>query len=306
MSSLQVGVSDLVNLRYINLSYSNLMGNTPSTISHLSKLVSLDLITNDMELNPFTWKKPILNATNLRELYLDSVNMSSIRENSLSMINNLSSSLVSLSLSYTGMQGNLSSDILSLPNLQKLNLFDNYDLSGQLPKFNWSTPLRYLDLSYITFSGEIPYSIGHLKSLTHLNLRACNFNGMVPPSLWNLTQLTFLNLVANNFEGKISSSLSKLTKLTFLNLGASSFPCLSNLSLSITSLFLTSRFLFSLLRYVPRMNMMLMVTMNTFADDIVIVTVDIRGIWMIKFLILDQISAVLEKQHYCPRNRYNL
>ncbi|MCI22492.1 receptor-like protein kinase, partial [Trifolium medium] len=82
-----------------------------------------------LELNPFTWKKLIHNATNLRELYLDGVDMSSIRESSLSMVKNLSSSLVSLSLSETELQGNLSSDILSLPNLQKL------------PKSNWSTPL---------------------------------------------------------------------------------------------------------------------------------------------------------------------
>ncbi|MCI24558.1 receptor-like protein kinase, partial [Trifolium medium] len=94
-----------------------------------------------MELNPFTWKKLIHNATKLGELYLDYVDMSSIRESSLSMLKNLSSSLVSLSLSSTRLQGNLSSDILSLPTLRRLDLSSNDDLSGQLPKSNWSTPL---------------------------------------------------------------------------------------------------------------------------------------------------------------------
>ncbi|XP_039690174.1 receptor-like protein Cf-9 [Medicago truncatula] len=207
-SSIPIGVGDLVKLTHLNLSYSDLSGNIPSTISHLSKLVSLDLSSYwsaevGLKLNSFIWKKLIHNATNLRELYLDNVNMSSIRESSLSMLKNLSSSLVSLSLSETELQGNLSSDILSLPNLQRLDLSSNDNLSGQLPKSNWSTPLRYLVLSFSAFSGEIPYSIGQLKSLTQLVLSFCNFDGMVPLSLWNLTQLTYLDLSNNHLTGFI-------------------------------------------------------------------------------------------------------
>jgi Leucine-rich repeat (LRR) protein len=145
-SSMHAGIGDLANLTHLNLSSCYLWGNIPSTISYLSKLVSLDLSSGghmELKLNPFTWKILIHNATNLRELYLDHVDMSSITESSLSMLKNLSSSLVSLSLASTGLHGNLSNDILSLPNLQKLDLSSNYYLSGQLPKSNWSTPLRY-------------------------------------------------------------------------------------------------------------------------------------------------------------------
>ncbi|KAI5433627.1 hypothetical protein KIW84_020776, partial [Lathyrus oleraceus] len=119
ISSLPVSIGDLVSLTHLNLSNCLLRGDIPSQISHLSKLVSLDLSINSvMDLNPFTWKKFIQNATNLGELYLDHVNMSSIEGSSLSMLKNLSSSLVSLSLSDTRLQGYLSSDILTLPNLQ--------------------------------------------------------------------------------------------------------------------------------------------------------------------------------------------
>jgi len=73
-SSFYVSIGDLVNLTHLNLSYCYLNGNIPSTISDLLKLVSLDLSTNwHAEINPFTWKKLIHNATNLRELYLDNV-----------------------------------------------------------------------------------------------------------------------------------------------------------------------------------------------------------------------------------------
>ncbi|XP_013459486.2 receptor-like protein 9DC3 [Medicago truncatula] len=218
-SSMPLGIGDLVKLMHLNISNCYLSGNIPSTISHLSKLVSLDLSINwFLEINPFTWNKLIHNATNLRDLYLNGVNMSSIRESSLSMLKNLSSSLVSLSLANTGLQGNLSSDILSLPNLQKLDLVGNDGLSGQLPKSNWSTPLRYLYLHYSAFSGEIPYSIGQLKSLTHLVLSDCNLDGMVPLSLWNLTQLTHLDLSQNNLSWSIPDVCGNLIKLEYLYL----------------------------------------------------------------------------------------
>ncbi|CAJ2653836.1 unnamed protein product [Trifolium pratense] len=237
-SSLHDGIGDLVNLTHLNVSNSYLSGNIPSTISHLSKLISL---------NPLTWKKLIHNATNLRDLYLDYVDLSLITESSLSMLKNLSSSLVSLSLRSTELQGNLSSDVLSLPNLQKLDLSYNYDLIGQLPKSNWSMPLRYLDLSSTSFSGEIPYSIAQLKSLTHLYLQECNLDGTIPLSLWNLTQLTYLDLSENKLNGEIPNVYGYLMKLEYLELSLnnltgevpSSFfhlSQLSNLGLSFNKL----------------------------------------------------------------------
>ncbi|RHN57406.1 putative leucine-rich repeat-containing, plant-type, leucine-rich repeat domain, L [Medicago truncatula] len=227
-SSMPIGVGDLVKLTHLNLSYCYLSGNIPSTISHLSKLVSLDLSSYwseevGLKLKSFIWKKLIHNATNLRELHLNSVDMSSITESSLSMLKNFSSSLVSLLLRNTGLQGNLSSDILSLPNLQRLDLSFNDNLSGQLPKSNLSTPLRYLNLRLSAFSGEIPYSIGQLKYLTRLDFSWCHLDGMVPLSLWNLTQLTYLSLSYNKLDGEISPLLSNLKHLIHYDLTDNNF-----------------------------------------------------------------------------------
>ncbi|XP_039690266.1 receptor-like protein 6 [Medicago truncatula] len=221
-SSMPIGVGDLVKLTHLNLSYCYLSGNIPSTISHLSKLVSLDLSSYwseevGLKLKSFIWKKLIHNATNLRELHLNSVDMSSITESSLSMLKNFSSSLVSLLLRNTGLQGNLSSDILSLPNLQRLDLSFNDNLSGQLPKSNLSTPLRYLNLRLSAFSGEIPYSIGQLKYLTRLDFSWCHLDGMVPLSLWNLTQLTYLSLSYNKLDGFIGEFSTYSLQYLFLS-----------------------------------------------------------------------------------------
>ncbi|GAU14483.1 hypothetical protein TSUD_250230 [Trifolium subterraneum] len=144
-SSISVGIGDLVNLTDLDLSYCGLIGNIPSTISQLSKLVSLNLGGNWMELNPFTWKKLIHNATNLR---------------------------------------NWPSDILSLPNLEGVELSSNQYLSGQLPKSNWSTPLR-LDLSnnhlkglllgYIVFFvGKPQWIVRHVEHMFNMRLKRTN------------------------------------------------------------------------------------------------------------------------------------
>ncbi|XP_027333331.1 receptor-like protein 6 [Abrus precatorius] len=207
---------DLVNLTHLNLSQSYIGGVVPSTISYLSKLVSLDLSRSwtMMRFDPSTWDKLILNATNLRELVLDTVDLSSIGERSLSLLTNLSSSLVTLSLEFTELQGNFRSDILSFPNLKELRLSSNENLTGELPKSNWTTPLRHLDLSGTAFSGKFPDCIGHLNSLYHLSLEGCKFDGSIPLSFWNLTQLTFLDLANNNLNGEIPSLLSNLKHLT--------------------------------------------------------------------------------------------
>ncbi|XLU22374.1 hypothetical protein S245_058440 [Arachis hypogaea] len=223
-SPIYSGIGNLVSLTHLNLSSSSFGSYIPSTISHLSKLLSLHLSYNDdLALDESTWSKLIGNTTNLEELVLDGVDMSSIRDASLSLLMNLSSSLLILSLDETRLHGKFPTRILGLTNLEELSLIGNEELKGELPKSNWSTPLRILDLSWTPFSEEIPDSISHLKSLNQLRLESCQFDGLVPLSLWNLTQLTELGLAENTLHGEIPSLLSNLKHLTVLDLSANNF-----------------------------------------------------------------------------------
>ena len=193
-------------LTHLNLSYSCFIGKIPYEISHLSSLVSLDLSLNDgLLIETPVWKRVIHNLTQLRELLLDDTNMSSIRPNSLM---NLSSSFTTLSLHGCYLQGKLDNNILYLPYIQTLDLGFNDNLKGTLSKCNWSSSfLEFLDLSTINFSGELPDSIGNLKSLKHLDLSISNFTGSIPALLGNLTKLTYLALSSNSFSGKIQLPL---------------------------------------------------------------------------------------------------
>ncbi|KAK2980990.1 hypothetical protein RJ640_023316 [Escallonia rubra] len=207
-------VGRFAGLTHLNLSYSNFTGLIPPEILRLSNLVSLDLSNNDQsfKLEPSSFKMLLHNLTRLSEVSLSFVNINSVLPMSLS------SSLSSISLQNTGLHGILPDKAFQLPNLHTLDLSFNEDLTGILPKTNMSSPLRWLDLSTTSLLGELPDSIGHLKSLNHLQLTGCNFSASIPYSMGNLTLITFLDLSENSFSGNLPSSLSNLKQLTQLDL----------------------------------------------------------------------------------------
>ncbi|KAI9096393.1 hypothetical protein K1719_026112 [Acacia pycnantha] len=215
--------SQLASLTHLSLRVCNFIGEVPSQISHLHKLVSFYIIElfNHLILKENTWERLTTNITQIKDLDLSGVDLSSIPSSNL--FKNISSSLVSLWLFEVGLQGNLDEKLFSFPHLQEIHLEINPNLTGYLPKSNWSNSIRILALSYTSFTGKFPHSIGLMSSLNALSLESCQFTGELTPSLWNLTQLTYLSLSYNNFSGQISSSLSNLQNLTNLDLSSNNF-----------------------------------------------------------------------------------
>ncbi|KAI3720657.1 hypothetical protein L2E82_31648 [Cichorium intybus] len=79
-------------------------------------------------------------------------------------------------------------------------------------------PLVWLDLSLTALSGEIPYSIGNLKSLKHLDLSRTQLSGEIPYSIGNLTSLEYLYLLGTQLSGEIPYSIGNLKSLKHLDL----------------------------------------------------------------------------------------
>ncbi|KAL4598228.1 hypothetical protein ACB092_11G045800 [Castanea dentata] len=205
------------NMTHLSLTESFVVGNFTSEISHLSKLVSLDLSQNfGMKIETPSLKRLVQNLTHLTELVLDEVNMCSVPPNPFM---NLSFSLTSLRLFECGLKGRFPDNIFHLPNLQLLDVGYNYNLTGSLPTYNWSTPLKSLILSKTRFPIDLPNLISNLKSLKQFYLCRCNFIGSSSPTLLPYhRQITSLDLSYNNLGGLIPWSLLNFEVLTYLNL----------------------------------------------------------------------------------------
>ncbi|XP_074318006.1 receptor-like protein EIX2 [Silene latifolia] len=101
--------------------------------------------------------------------------------------------------------------------------------------------LKYLDLSYNRFQGQIPKFIGSLANLEYLNLSYAGFTGVIPREIGNLSRLTSLDLnyvhYYSDYNIRVESLwwLSQLTLLREVNLGGIDLSLTSNNWVSIVN-----------------------------------------------------------------------
>ncbi|CAA7016069.1 unnamed protein product [Microthlaspi erraticum] len=79
------------------------------------------------------------------------------------------------------------------------------------------TSFATFDISGNKLQGEIPESVGLLKSLIELNLSNNAFTGRIPLSLANVTELESLDLSNNQLSGTIPNGLKSLSFLAHIN-----------------------------------------------------------------------------------------
>ncbi|KAI3879980.1 hypothetical protein MKX03_020388 [Papaver bracteatum] len=221
-SPIPSGLGRLASLSYLNLSSSGFIGQIPINIARMTKLVVLDFSGNyRLILSDPDFKTLTRNLTGLRELALGGVNISA----------EVPEFFGDFYLNRCEMYGKFPKRILQLQALRRLDLMYNEDLQGSLPEFPLNGMLQELVLLGTSFAGEIPYSIGNLKSLSMLDLNDCNFNGSVPSSVSKLTQLQYLDLSENSFTGQASefltgstpTSVSMLNQLQYLDISYNCF-----------------------------------------------------------------------------------
>ncbi|XP_060195862.1 receptor-like protein 9DC1 [Lycium barbarum] len=207
------------SLTHLQLSDSGFSGQIPSEISHLSKLRVLRLYSNyDLRLGPHNFELLLKNLTQLRELDLRHVNISS------TIPLNFSTFLTTLWLPNTQLFGILPERVFHLSNLESLYLSYNPQLTVRFPttKWNSSASLICLILSGVNFTGRIPESFSYLTSLKMLVMRSSNLSGPFPKPIWNLTSIEILDLGSNNLEGSIPQCLGEMSELSVLDLSNNS------------------------------------------------------------------------------------
>jgi len=143
-----------------------------------------------------------------------------------------------------GLIGNISSSLLWLARLRRLDLSWNAlkgPTGGRIPEFLGSFKnLRYLDLSYMSFSGAVPSQLGNLSKLEHLDLFNYGVFGRVNTESsdvsWviHLPKLQYLNLGSVNLSATANwhRVMNMLPSLRYLSLSQCSLSSANPLSLS--------------------------------------------------------------------------
>ncbi|KAH1117796.1 hypothetical protein GLYMA_17G103400v4 [Glycine max] len=206
------GVANCKNLTSLNLSSNKFTGAIPVEIGSISGLKALYLGNNS-----FSREIPeaLLNLTNLSFLDLSRNQFGGDIQKIFGKFKQVSFLLLH-SNNYSG--GLISSGILTLPNIWRLDLSYN-NFSGLLPvEISQMTGLKFLMLSYNQFNGSIPTEFGNMTQLQALDLAFNNLSGSIPSSLGNLSSLLWLMLANNSLTGEIPRELGNCSSLLWLNL----------------------------------------------------------------------------------------
>ncbi|RWW70868.1 hypothetical protein BHE74_00021431 [Ensete ventricosum] len=231
--------SSLRSLVSLDLSYNQLDGIVPPTISALSNLVYLDLTGNR-----FTGKLPIEigSMKALQFLYLNKNQLSGSVPPSLSNLTGLLHlhlrdnkltgfipqglgrlyKLMYLTLGKNQLSGFIPPSLANLTNLYHLSLYVNH-LSGFIPRelgniVNNITGLKSLLLSDNFFYGDLPSNICKGRTLQYLALSNNNIRGQLPETLKNCTGLIRFRLEHNQLTGDISQHLGVYPHLSYMDL----------------------------------------------------------------------------------------
>ncbi|XP_027065605.2 probably inactive leucine-rich repeat receptor-like protein kinase IMK2 [Coffea arabica] len=200
----------------LNLSFNAISGRIPMSLTHFPSLTFLALQHNNLSGSiPDTWGLSIRQNSSyqLQSLTLDHNLLFGDVPPSLSKL----SILQKLDLGHNQIFGTIPSELGSLSRLQELDLSSN-SLNGSFPdSFSNLSSLVSLNLKNNFLDNQIPATLDRLQNLSVLNLSHNQFKGPIPLSIGNITSLTLLDLSENNFTGEIPTSLADLPKLASLD-----------------------------------------------------------------------------------------
>lgn len=121
--------------------------------------------------------------------------------------------------SWSGVTCNKNSSLVIGLDLSSKNL--GGIISGK--QFSVFTELVDLNLSYNSFSEQLPVEIFNLTNLRSLDISRNNFSGHFPGGVSRLEHLVVLDAFSNSFSGPLPTEVSQLEYLKVLNLAGSYF-----------------------------------------------------------------------------------
>ncbi|CDO96775.1 unnamed protein product [Coffea canephora] len=130
--------------------------------------------------------------------------------------------VVSLNLSYLGLQGSIPPEIGNLSFVNSIDLSGN-NFQGNLPMlvpsgFGSLPNLQALDLSNNSFTGAIPTSLFNASKLESISIMSNQLQGNIPQEIGNLGNLKVLRMANNQLTGLIPLTLFNISSLQIVNL----------------------------------------------------------------------------------------
>jgi Leucine-rich repeat (LRR) protein len=237
----------LVNLRYLNLSDAGFEGQVPVAISHLTRLVTLDLSNSLLsKLEIPNLNMLIQNLSGLMELHLDGVRISAQGNEWCQALSSSLPNLRVLSLSSCQLSSPIDSSLRNLQflsiirlngnnffapvpdffadfkNLTSLEISSSW-LNGKFPEKIFQVPtLRTLDLSHnFLLEGYLP-EFPPNGSLQTMKLQDTLLSGTLPLSIGNLKMLSTIMIEKCFFTGPIPDTITSLKQLVHLDMSYNS------------------------------------------------------------------------------------
>ncbi|OWM81692.1 hypothetical protein CDL15_Pgr007730 [Punica granatum] len=246
-------VATLSSLEHLNLSNAGFTGQIPVEIANLTGLTTLDLSMlyfpgiSSLKLQNPNLRMLVRSLAELKELYLDGVNISAPGSEWCGALSSSLPKLEVLSMSNCYLNGPIDASFMNLKSLSVIRLGSN-NLSTEVPDFfaNFSS-LTALRLSTSGLFGMFPQKIFQVLTLQNLDvsynsllhgslpefsadspLRAVdlsftNFSGILPYSIGNLRNLSRLVLANCSFSGQIPITMTKLSQLVYLDFSTNNF-----------------------------------------------------------------------------------
>lgn len=204
-------LSDLSELRILNLSINELRDPIPPEFSDLTHLQALGLANNQLN---GTIPVELSTLSNLTNLSLDNNQLSGMIPPELGQLSNLTD----LWLSDNQLNGGIPAELGQLSNLRILALSRN-PLGGTIPaQLGNLSNLQSLGLGSNQLSGPIPVELGQLANLTGIYVEKNQLNGSLPSELGNLSNLSYLWVFDNQFSGNLPNSVGNLSNLEALRI----------------------------------------------------------------------------------------
>ncbi|KAK9992973.1 hypothetical protein SO802_022676 [Lithocarpus litseifolius] len=210
----------LKSLAIFTISSNTISGTIPSSLYNISSLQIISVSVN--QLNNTLPANIGLTLPNLKLLLFGSNEFSGPIP--ISLCN--ASQLQILDLSENNFLGLVPTNLGNLPDLQWLDLSNNY-LGRSLDFLKSLTncsKLDHLDISTNQFGGVLPIPVGNLSTqLTELYFGANEISGTIPATLGNLVNLIGLGMEHNLFTGLIPTIFEKFQKIQALHLNGNRF-----------------------------------------------------------------------------------